>query len=427
MKLHLSTTLAVAALVFALVVPNRAAQGPPAGGAEARVFDTNTKQRIRVVTVASGLVHPWSIGFLPDGRTMLVAERAGRLRIIRDGVLDPAPAWTAPVEPVAPVAPAPADRGAQAAAPATGGTPSLDRLHAVAIHPGFAQNHWVYLSHPKSGTRGNTLAVSRGRLDGATLTDVREIFVADAWETSGNMAGRMLFGPDGTLYVAVGDRDRLCCTGTEDNSLRMKAQDLGNHVGKVLRITDEGGVPKDNPYVGRKDAKPEIFTYGHRNTYGLAFHPETGALWQAEIGPLGGDEVNILLPGRNYGWPVVSMGRNYTGTLVSEDPWFRRGMENPRMFWVPSISPSSIAFYTGTKFPTWNGSLFVGALNGKALIRVSFNQPSQAERRELLLTALDIRIRDVVQAPDGTLYVATEKGSGGNNPDGTILRIEPAE
>ena len=208
--------------------------------------------------------------------------------------------------------------------------------------------------------------MSRGRLEGSTLTDVREIFVADAWETSGNMAGRMLFGPDGTLYVAVGDRDRLCCTGTEDNSLRMKAQDLGNHVGKVLRITDEGGVPKDNPYVGRADAKPEIFTYGHRNTYGLAFHPETGALWQAEIGPLGGDEVNILLPGRNYGWPVVSMGRNYTGTLVSEDPWFRRGMENPRMFWVPSISPSSIAFYTGTKFPTWKGSLFVGALNGKS-------------------------------------------------------------
>jgi len=425
MKLRSSTASAVAVLMCVLVVPNRAAQGPPAGGAEARVFDTNTKQRIRVVTVASGLVHPWSIAFLPDGRTMLVAERAGRLRIIRDGVLDPAPVWDAPAQPAPPVARAPAAPAGQAAA--TGGTPSLDRLHAVAVHPRFAQNHWVYLSHPKSGDRGNTLAVSRGRLEGSSLTDVREIFVADAWETSGNMAGRMLFGPDATLYVAVGDRDRLCCTGTEDNSLRMKAQDLGNHVGKVLRITDEGGVPKDNPYVGRKDAKPEIFTYGHRNTYGLAFHPETGALWQAEIGPLGGDEVNILLPGRNYGWPVVSMGRNYTGTLVSEDPWFRRGMENPRMFWVPSISPSSIAFYTGTRFPTWKGSLFVGALNGKALIRVSFNQPSQAERRELLLTALDIRIRDVVQAPDGTVYVATEKGSGGNNPDGTILRIEPAE
>ena len=414
MKVHSSTASAVAVLMFVLIAPNRAAQGPPAGGAEARVFDTNTKQRIRVVTVASGLVHPWSIAFLPDGRTMLVAERSGRLRIIRDGVLDPSPIWSAPVPPVVPAAPG-----------ATGGTASDDRLHAVAVHPRFAQNRWVYVSHPKWGERGNTLAVSRGRLEGSTLTDVREIFVADAWETSGNLAGRMLFGPDGTLYVTVGDRDRLCCIGRDDNSLRMKAQDLGNHVGKVLRLTDEGGVPTDNPFVGRAGATPEIFTYGHRNSYGLAFHPETGALWQAEIGPLGGDEINILLPGRNYGWPLVSMGRNYTGTLVSDQPWFRAGMENPRMFWVPSISPSSIAFYTGTRFPTWKGSLFVGALNGKSLQRVSFNQPSQAERREPLLTQLDIRIRDVVQGPDGCLYVATEKGSAGSNPDGTVLRIEP--
>ncbi|MEO8260756.1 MAG: PQQ-dependent sugar dehydrogenase [Acidobacteriota bacterium] len=441
MKLYLSTASAVAVLLTVLAVPNHAAQGPAAGGPAVggadvpRVFDTATKQRIRVVTVASGLVHPWSLAFLPDGRTMLAAERNGRLRIIRDGVLDPTPVWTAPAEPVAPVAPAEPVRPAAAAPagtaaaapPAAAATASPDRLHAVAVHPRFAQNHWVYLSHPKSGPRGNTLAVSRGRLEGSTLTEVREIFVAEAWESSGNMAGRMLFGPDATLYVTVGDRDRLCCVGTEDNSLRMKAQDLGNHVGKTLRLTDEGGVPKDNPFVGRAGVRPEIFTYGHRNGYGLAFHPETGALWQAEIGPLGGDEVNILLPGHNYGWPVVSMGRNYTGTLVSAEPWFQRGMDNPRMFWVPSISPSSIAFYTGTRFPTWNGSLFVGALNGKSLLRVSFNQPSQAERREPLLTSLDIRVRDVVQGPDGCLYVATEKGSGGNTPDGTILRIEPAE
>lgn len=416
MKLCSSTAWAATALMFVLVVPNRAAQGPAPAGAEApRVFETNTRQRIRVVTVASGLVHPWSIAFLPDGRTMLVAEKNGRLRIIRDGLLDPQPIWNAPAPPP------------PAAPPASGAPPSIDTLHAVAVHPRFAQNRFVYVSHPKSGERGNTMAVSRGRLEGSTLADVREIFVADAWETSGNLAGRMLFGPDGTLYLTVGDRDRLCCIGRDDNSLRMKAQELGNHVGKTLRITDEGGVPRDNPFVGRAGAKPEIFTYGHRNGYGLAFHPDTGELWQAEIGPLGGDELNILRPGRNYGWPVVSMGRNYTGTLVSESPWFQRGMENPRMFWVPSISPSSIAFYTGTRFPSWKGSLFVGALNGKSLQRVSFNQPSQAERRELLLTQLDIRIRDVVQGPDGALYVATEKVSAGNNPDGTILRIEPAE
>jgi glucose/arabinose dehydrogenase len=283
------------------------------------------------------------------------------------------------------------------------------------------------VSYPKQGERGSTLAIARGRLEGAVLTDVREIFVADAWETGGNLAGRMLFGPDGTLYVTVGDRDRLCCIGKDDNSLRIKAQALDNHVGKILRIRDDGTVPPDNPFVGRAGAKPEIFTYGHRNGYGLAFHPETRELWEAEIGPLGGDELNILLPGRNYGWPLVSMGRNYTGSLVSEEPWWRKGMENPRMFWVPSISPSSIAFYTADRFPSWKGSLLVGALNGQALIRVSFNQPSQAERREPLLAQLKVRFRDVQVGPDGLVYVATELASGGNNPDGTILRIEPAD
>ena len=405
MKPSSFTPWAVLFLMLVLVVPNRAQQAPPTRKVDLpAVFDTNTKQRIRVVSVAAGLVHPWSIAFLPDGRTMLVTERNGQLRIVRDGTLDPQPIWTVPAVP----------------------GDAADKLHAVVVHPRFAQNHFVYASYVKVGERGKTLAVARGRLDGATLTDVRDVFVADAWEASGNLAGRMLFGPDGTLYVTVGDRDRLCCTGTEDNSLRMKAQDLGNHVGKTLRITDEGGVPPNNPFVGRRGAKPEIYTYGHRNGYGLAFHPETGILWQAEIGPMGGDEINILLPGHNYGWPVVSMGRNYTGTLVSESPWAQPGIDNPRMFWVPSISPSSIAFYTGDKFPSWKGSLFVGALNGKQLQRVSFNQPSQAERRESLLTQLDVRIRDVQQGPEGYVYVTTELGSAGNNADGTVLRIEPA-
>ena len=365
------------------------------------VFDVAV-QRIRVVPVATGLVHPWSIAFLPDGQTMLVAEQIGRLRIIRDNVLDPQPVWTAP------------------------SGPSSDNLHFVAVHPQFAENHLVYFSYPKRGERGITLGVARGRLDGGTLSEVRDIFVADAWETGGNLAGRIMFGPDGSLYVTVGDRDRLCCNGTDDNSLRLKAQDLNNHVGKVLRIRDDGSVPKDNPFVGRTDAKPEIFTYGHRNTYGLAFHPETGALWQAEIGPMGGDEVNILVPGHNYGWPLVSMGRNYTGTLVSDQPWYRPSMDNPRIFWVPSISPSSIIFYTGDNFPAWKGNLFVGALNGQQLQRVAFNQPSQAERREPLLTQLGVRIRDVRQGPDGNIYVATEKRFGGTDADGTVLRIEPA-
>jgi len=328
-------------------------------------------------------------------------------------VLDPKPIWTSPTKP------------AQGA----------DTLHFVAVHPNFAQNRMVYVSYPKTTERGTTLAVARGFLkSGDTLGDVQEIFVADAWETGGNLAGRVYFGKDGSLYVTVGDRDRICCNaqqlrpdGSDDNSLRMKSQALDNHVGKTLRLRDDGSVPPDNPFVGRTGAKPEIFTYGHRNGYGLAIHPETGQLWQAEIGPMGGDEVNILVPGHNYGWPLVSMGRNYTGSLPSDQPFARPGMDNARMFWVPSISPSSIIFYTGDKFPRWKNNLFVGALTTQQLIRVAFGQPSQAERREGLLIPLHVRIRDVQQSPDGYIYVATEGAIGGNVADGMVLKIEPVE
>jgi glucose/arabinose dehydrogenase len=382
------------------------AQPAPAGASAippAAVVDVQGGQ-INVVTVATGLVHPWSIALLPDGRSMLVAERNGRVRLIQDDKLVAEPVWSAE------------------------GVADGNELKWLTLHPRFAQNRLVYLSYPKSGEgESTTLAVARGRFDGRKLNDVREIFVADAWETGGNMGGKILFGPDETLYVTVGDRDRLCCTGTEDNSLRMKAQDLSNHVGKTLRIRDDGTVPPDNPFVGRAGVKPEIFTYGHRNGYGLAFNPETGDLWQAEIGPMGGDEVNILLPGHNYGWPLVSMGRNYTGTLVSEHPFQRDGMDNARMFWVPSISPSSLMFYSGERFPQWRGNMFVGALNGLSLQRVAFGQPSQAERREPVLRALGVRIRDVVQSSDGYIYVATERGFGGAAADGTILRLEPLE
>jgi glucose/arabinose dehydrogenase len=207
----------------------------------------------------------------------------------------------------------------------------------------------------------------------------------------------------------------------------MKAQSLDNHVGKTLRLKDDGTAPPDNPFVGRAGARPEIFTYGHRNGYGLSIHPQTGELWQAEIGPLGGDEVNVLVAGHNYGWPLVSMGRNYTGSLVSDKPWARDGMDNPRMFWVPSISPSSLLFYTGDRFKGWKGSMFIGSLTQRALIRVSFNQPSQAERREILLAPLATRIRDVQLGPDGNLYVATEQAIAGAAMDGTVLRIEPVQ
>jgi len=395
--------VALAAVAASLVVGTAVNTAQEAAAVPAsRILDVAGGQ-IRVVTVATGLFHPWSLAFLPDG-SLLVAERDGRLRMIRNDRLMPETVWTSPTPP----------------------GQTQDSLHSVVVHPRFGDNGLVYVSYPKLGPRGNTLAIARGHLKGATLSEVKEIFEADAWETSGNLAGRMLFGPDETLYVTVGDRDRLCCTGTEDNSLRMKAQSLDNHVGKTLRLKDDGGVPADNPFVGKAGAKPEIFTYGHRNGYGLAFNPQTRELWQAEIGPMGGDEVNILIAGHNYGWPLVSTGRNYTGTLVSDQPWARPGMDNPRIHWVPSISPSSIMFYTGDKFPKWKDSLFVGALTTRQLQRVAFGQPSQAERREALLVPLNIRVRDVQQSPDGYIYVATEQASGRGASDGMVLRIEPS-
>lgn len=423
MKLSsISWIAAVLILGPSLCYPQQAQPAPaPPRDTSPQVLDVQGG-KIRVVTVATGLFHPWAIAFA-DANTILVTERSGALRIIRNGVLAPKPVWTSP----APATPPPAS--AQA-----GGQQGNDRLHFVAVHPDFAQNRLVYVSYPKTGEKGSTLAIARGFLKGDVLGDVQEIFVADAWETGGNLAGRVYFGKDKNLYVTIGDRDRICCNaqqlrpdGTDDNSLRMKSQTLDNHVGKTLRLRDDGTVPPDNPFVGKPGAKPEIYTYGHRNGYGLAVHPETGELWQAEIGPMGGDEVNILQPGHNYGWPLVSMGRNYTGTLASDQPFARPGMDNARMFWVPSISPSSIMFYTGDKFPRWKNNLFVGALTTRQLIRVAFGQPNQAERREGLLIPLNIRVRDVQQSPDGYIYVATEGASGGTASDGMVLRIEPVE
>jgi glucose/arabinose dehydrogenase len=281
----------------------------------APVLAQQSGERIRAVAVATGLVHPWSLAFLPDG-SLLIAEQAGRIRIIRNGLLEPQPVWTVP------------------------GT-GTDLLRAVAVHPKFAQNRLVYFSYPKAGIRGFTLAVARGRLAGATLTDVSEIFVADAWDLSSavGLGGRIMFGPDATLYVAVGDRDLLY--GSDDSSMRMRAQSLDNHIGKVLRIADDGTVPKDNPFVGKAGVKPEIFTYGHRNTYGFAFHPTTGELWQAEIGPMGGPSFRWAVTirgvlfrisrGRGRGWRVPecfgSRRSVRRASFFIQAPGFQRGKE----------------------------------------------------------------------------------------------------
>jgi len=304
-------------------------------------------------------------------------------------------------------------------------------LNSVVLHPRFAENELVYLSYVKARGAETTVAAARARFDGDALRDVREIYEADAWGT-GATAGRAEFGPDGKLYLTVGDRD--ASNMTDDNQYRMLAQKLDSDAGKVLRLNDDGSIPADNPFANRADANGAIYTFGHRNVQGLAWHPATGELWATEIGPMGGDELNVLKPGSNYGWPIVSLGRIYNGSRVSEQSWWQPGIEMPVMFWMPAISPSSVMIYTGDKFPLWQGHLFIGGLSGQQLQRVAFDQPlPQLERRESLLVPLDARVRDVRQGPDGLIYVLVERdlqngpGSARLTPNGSLLRIEPAK
>jgi len=292
----------------------------------------------------------------------------------------------------------------------------LAGLMDIALHPQFADNGFVYLTYTKPSEPRRTVALARGRFDGSALRDVRDIFVADPW--GGAVAGsRIVFAPDGTLYMTLGG----AFGGRRD-----VAQDPSAHAGKVLRLRDDGSVPDDNPFVGREGYKPEIFSFGHRNQNGATIHPETGELWAAEHSTQGGDEVNVILPGRNYGWPLVSYGREYSGARVAERPW-QMAMEQPVVLWVPSIAPSGLTFYTGDRFPNWQGNLFVGGMmTGRVpqtghLERIVLNQYGEEVRREWLLTELKQRIRDVRQGPDGFLYVLTEEN------EAVLLRIEPVE
>jgi len=350
-------------------------------------FHTAEGQDIRVVVVAAGLVHPWSLAFLPDGG-LLVTERPGRLRIVRGGALDRRPLAGVP----------------------TVRAMGLSGLMDVALHPRFAENHYVYLTYTKPvGDEQATLALARGRFDGGALTDVRDIFVAGPG-TGG--ASRIAFGLDGSLFMTTG--------GGGGNG----AQDPNSHAGKVLRLRDDGTVPSDNPFVGRAGYKPEVYSLGHRNSLGLAVQPGTGDVWQNENGPNGGDEINIIRPGRNYGWPLVSYGRTYQGPKQSEQPW-REAFEQPIVFWAPSIAVSGMTFYTGNRFPKWKGDVFVGGMRtGEIpgtghLERILFNEKMEELRRESLLAELRQRIRDVRQGPDELLYLLTDAD------DGAVLRIEP--
>jgi len=357
-----------------------------------RVYDTAEGERIRVVAVATGLEYPWAIAFLPDG-TMLVTERLGRLRVVRNGVLDPQPV----------------PGGPEGVFAGESGLPgAVHGYMDIALHPQFAQNQLLYLSYTKPVQGGGrTAAVARARFDGRTLSDVRDVWVQNAPGTT-----RIAFGRDGMLYVTTTGED---------------PQDPNTLGGKVLRLRDDGTVPPDNPFVGRAGHLPEVYTLGHRNALGLAVHPGTGAMWQNENGPNGGDEINILKPGANYGWPIVSYGRQYPGPWQNEATGSgHAGFEQPIVYWMPSIAVSGMAFYTGDRFPKWKGDVFVGALRtGEIpgtghLERILFNEKMEELRRESLLVDLRQRIRDVVQGPDGLIYVATDERPG------AVLRIEPA-
>jgi glucose/arabinose dehydrogenase len=344
-------------------------------------------ETIRIVTVASGLAHPWGLAFLPDGR-MLVTERAGRLRVVgSDGRLAPQPVAGLP----------PIEEYGQ------GG------LLDVALHPRFGENGLVYLSFAERGDGGYGTAVLRGRLAGDRLEAVAVIYRQQPKSRGGRHFGsRLVFDRAGFLYVTQGDR------GEES-----RAQNLGDLAAKVVRLHDDGRVPADNPFVGKPGARPEIFTLGNRNVQGAALHPVTGELWAHEHGPQGGDEVNVLRKGVNYGWPVITYGVNYViGTKIGEGT-AKPGLAQPVHYWVPSIAPSGMAFYTGDRFPAWRGDLFVGALRDQLLVRLRLDGEKVVKEERMLRGTLG-RIRDVRQGPDGNLYLLTDSSAG------AILRIEPA-
>ena len=351
-------------------------------------------QALKPVTVARGLSHPWSLAFLPgfdrDGR-MLVTERPGQMRIVdTQGRLGPPIAGLPPVD-------------------ARGQGGLLD----VVLDPQFAQNRWVYWSYsePAPG-RTNSTAVARGQLDvgglQARLSQVQVIFrQSPKFASTAHFGSRLVFARDGRLFVTMGDRFLR----------RDDAQVLSNHHGKIVRIEPDGRVPADNPFASRAGARPEIWSYGHRNVQGAALHPQTGELWTSEHGPQGGDEINVADSGRNYGWPVITYGAEYvTGSKIGEGT-AKAGMEQPLVYWVPSIAPSGMAFLTSDRYPDWKGDLFIGALRGQALVRLRLDG-RKVVAQERLLESFGERIRDVRQGPDGWLYLLTD------SDDGRVVRVE---
>ncbi|HET9455523.1 MAG TPA: PQQ-dependent sugar dehydrogenase [Gemmatimonadaceae bacterium] len=373
-------------LLFTVVVGCRNA--PAQGSAQQSPNPGNTRDAVRVETVATGLEHPWAFEPLPDGR-FLVTERPGRLRIVNpDGTISP-----------------PLPGVPRVAAVNQGG------LLDVALDPAFASNSIIYLSFSEPGEGGTSTAVARARLTATGLQDVRVIYSqVPKVGSSGHFGSRIVFRRDGTMFVTQGDR--------QANQFRGQAQELASGIGKIVRINSDGSVPRDNPFVGRAGARPEIWSYGHRNVQAAALHPETGQLWTVEHGARGGDELNHPEAGKNYGWPVITYGRDYGGGRIGEGTE-RAGMEQPVYYWDPVIAPSGMTFYTGDVFPGWKGSILVGGLASQALVRLTLRDGRVASE-ERHLGELGQRIRDVKQGVDGLVYVITDAGTG------KLLRLRPA-
>ncbi|MEP0710178.1 PQQ-dependent sugar dehydrogenase [Parvibaculum sp.] len=340
-----------------------------------------------IVPVAEGLDHPWSLTFMPDG-SMLVVELSGHIRVVRDGELTPDP---------------------------VGGVPpvyfeSQGGLFDVLLDPDFEENNFVYLSYAHGNPDNNGTRVTRAHFDGATLSDLKVIFDAvPTKDTPVHYGGRMAFLPDDTLLVTVGD----------GFDYREEAQKLDNHLGKVIRIDRNGNAPEDNPFAGQEGARPEIWSYGHRNQQGLLYDDVSGRVYEHEHGAQGGDEINIIEPGKNYGWPVITWGIDYSGARISPYTEYE-GMEQPLLHWTPSIAPAGFTLYRGNLFPQWEGDLFVGALAGQHVRRVDMENGDPVGQEELF-GELGTRIRDVRTGPDGYLYVVTD------GEDGSVLRIEPGK
>lgn len=406
----------------ALTPPPAPARTPPGSGPDTlpggEHILSGPAGSLRVRSV-KGLERPWALAFLPSG-DMLVTERPGRLRIVRrELVLDPE-----------------AVRGVPEVLSA-----AYKGLHDIALHPRFSDNRLVYFTYwkPRPGeareANWNSLmgasgaaVLARGRYDGGhMLADVHDLFVSNAW-TSGASASRLAFGRDGTLFMGIGAPNRdIAHGGTARVGTSEEAQDPASHAGKILRLNDDGSVPMDNPFVGHAGYRPEIYALGIRNPLGLMVHPQTGALWEADHGPMGGDEVNIIAAGANLGWPVVSLGRAYNGEATGagfgpEQPEpCVPGMTQPFIHWTPNIAPGGMVIYTGSRFPDWRGHLLLGGLSSTQLHRVALNERGLPQDRESLLMELKQRIRDVRQGPDGALYLLTD------HDDGALLVVEPAD